>query len=420
MSIKRQQKSSKVVKSSKTYYCGICDYYTTRKSSYDKHLASKKHQKKCCENVDGVAKLLKTQVFCAFCKKEYKSRSGLYRHIKKCKFKDTVTPQKVVKPENENPYLEITKLNNQIKDYNGHISNFINGIPETFKKIETRTTSRIKKDVDYTNLGDSNKILHSWSIDHINNYRRFMDTILKPYRELVPNGLNLQDIVKGEHQSALNDEENKPEYITNQLEKINKIMKELNNYIDMADINVDEFIINDIKSKTTTIKEILTKLSLYKYNAYGKMKKSVSDDTMLFLYRGEVKRTIFTPGAKILKVSVIRFSLAKEVIITDPTIINNMIKMNKGRISFLPILNVISTEDIGEDADEPEYDFIPALVVDADDIGIIGKDTLLDSSKLTHDFQKENHDLVDIISKSKRMKRSGHAEIDKANIFLVY
>lgn len=318
---------------------------------------------------------------------------------------------------NENlNHVSVEKLNNQIKDYNGHISNFINGIPETFKKIETRTTSRIKKDVDYTNLGDSNKILHTWSIDHINNDRRFMDTILKPYRELVPNGLNLQDIVKGEHQSALNDEENKPEYITNQLEKINKIMKELNNYIDMADINVDEFIINDIKSKTTTIKEILTKLSLYKYNAYGKMKKSVSDDTMLFLYRGEVKRTIFTPGAKILKVSVIRFSLAKEVIITDPTIINNMIKMNKGRISFLPILNVISTEDIGEDADEPEYDFIPALVVDADDIGIIGKDTLLDSSKLTHDFQKENHDLVDIISKSKRMKRSGHAEIDKANI----
>ena len=45
MSIKRQQKSSKVVKSSKTYYCGICDYTPSQKCHYDKHLASKKHQK---------------------------------------------------------------------------------------------------------------------------------------------------------------------------------------------------------------------------------------------------------------------------------------------------------------------------------------------------------------------------------------
>ena len=66
MSIKRQQKSSKVVKSSKTYYCDVCNYTASQKSNYDKHLASKKHQKKCCENVVGVAKLLKTQVFVHF------------------------------------------------------------------------------------------------------------------------------------------------------------------------------------------------------------------------------------------------------------------------------------------------------------------------------------------------------------------
>jgi hypothetical protein len=111
MSIKRSKKS---VKSSKTYYCDVCNYTASQKSHYDKHLSSKKHQKNCCENVGGVAKLLKTLLFCEFCKKKYKSRSGLYRHIKKCKFKDT--PQKVVKPENENPYLEIIKLNNQINE----------------------------------------------------------------------------------------------------------------------------------------------------------------------------------------------------------------------------------------------------------------------------------------------------------------
>ena len=38
-------KSSKSSKSSKKYYCRCCDYTASQKSNYEKHLASKKHQK---------------------------------------------------------------------------------------------------------------------------------------------------------------------------------------------------------------------------------------------------------------------------------------------------------------------------------------------------------------------------------------
>jgi hypothetical protein len=125
MSIKLATKSSKSSKSSKTYYCNFCDYTASQKSNYDKHLASKKHTKKCCENVADVAKMLlneKSGFGCEFCNKEYKSRSGLWRHQQKCKCKDKTiekSSKKVVKScnsvdEKDNSYLEITQLKNQI------------------------------------------------------------------------------------------------------------------------------------------------------------------------------------------------------------------------------------------------------------------------------------------------------------------
>ena len=70
MSIKLATKSIKSIKSIKTHYCKICDYTASQKCNYYKHLSSKKHIKKCCENVADVAKMLlneKPGCFCEFC-----------------------------------------------------------------------------------------------------------------------------------------------------------------------------------------------------------------------------------------------------------------------------------------------------------------------------------------------------------------
>jgi len=65
------------------FYCEICDYTSSRKSSFDKHILSSKHRKsilsiKSCEKVA-------TTNNCIFCNKIYKDPSGLWRHKKKCK-----------------------------------------------------------------------------------------------------------------------------------------------------------------------------------------------------------------------------------------------------------------------------------------------------------------------------------------------
>lgn len=71
------------------FYCEICDYFTCRKSSYDKHIATRKHIKltkvntncnKSCDNKDEQINMHE----CDFCDKQFKSRVGLWKHKKKC------------------------------------------------------------------------------------------------------------------------------------------------------------------------------------------------------------------------------------------------------------------------------------------------------------------------------------------------
>jgi hypothetical protein len=73
-------------KLSKIYSCSICDYNTVRKSNFDNHILSAKHK----EATDGNTikqKLSKNinNFECDICKKNYKDRTGLWRHKKKCK-----------------------------------------------------------------------------------------------------------------------------------------------------------------------------------------------------------------------------------------------------------------------------------------------------------------------------------------------
>ena len=86
-----EKKCRKVPKSAVFYNCEICDYTTSHKSHYDKHLATKKHKKKCNQNVTfcNMQKVpfLKTtneKLFpCTICGKVYKSRMGL-RLVTQC------------------------------------------------------------------------------------------------------------------------------------------------------------------------------------------------------------------------------------------------------------------------------------------------------------------------------------------------
>jgi hypothetical protein len=67
--------------SSKKYNCIICHYNTSRKCNYDTHLISKRHIKKSSEIQQ---KFSKSNYSCQKCNKQYRDRSGLWKHKKTC------------------------------------------------------------------------------------------------------------------------------------------------------------------------------------------------------------------------------------------------------------------------------------------------------------------------------------------------
>jgi hypothetical protein len=74
------------------FYCEICDYGTSKKSSFDNHNLSAKHQKKHKSDENGdkcdtkPAFMLSTvkKIVCKNCDKSYMSRNGLWKHKNKC------------------------------------------------------------------------------------------------------------------------------------------------------------------------------------------------------------------------------------------------------------------------------------------------------------------------------------------------
>jgi hypothetical protein len=82
------QKCQKVPKSAVLFFCNYCDYTTSHKSHYNKHLLTIKHKKKvlpkCYQKVPKSAKKCQKVFICEHCDKEYKSRKGLWSHKKKC------------------------------------------------------------------------------------------------------------------------------------------------------------------------------------------------------------------------------------------------------------------------------------------------------------------------------------------------
>ena len=70
------------------FYCEICDYKCCKKYSWERHLTTAKHTKSIDGNGLATKKEQKGQPFtCEHCCKQYKDRSGLWRHKKKCTIK---------------------------------------------------------------------------------------------------------------------------------------------------------------------------------------------------------------------------------------------------------------------------------------------------------------------------------------------
>ena len=81
-----QNDTKKVPKSSKIFVCKLCDYSTSRKSQYERHLLTQKHKNKENDTNDTKKVPKSSTNFQCSCGKIYLQKQNWYRHLKNCKF----------------------------------------------------------------------------------------------------------------------------------------------------------------------------------------------------------------------------------------------------------------------------------------------------------------------------------------------
>ncbi len=89
----KKHKEQKLQSKNETFRCICCDYTTSKKYNYDKHLLTKRHKDtlqlfsfpNVSKNEKKWQKSCKNEFICEFCDKKYTNRAGLWKHKKKCK-----------------------------------------------------------------------------------------------------------------------------------------------------------------------------------------------------------------------------------------------------------------------------------------------------------------------------------------------
>ena len=126
------------------YYCEFCDYNTSRKSSFDKHILSSKH----INNTNGDEKVAKSckklqslhNHICYNCDKKYISRNGLWKHKQNCVIEKTILPKEKTESQDLVTYLmkQNQDLQQQILDVckNGIIQN------NTINQVNTNSNNK--------------------------------------------------------------------------------------------------------------------------------------------------------------------------------------------------------------------------------------------------------------------------------------
>ena len=104
------------------FYCKNCDYGTSKKSSYDDHLLSAKHQKRRFGDVletnanTILPKFCSSKFACEKCNKEYASRNGLWKHKQNCKTKEESKENKKDEITDKELMLALIKDSSEIKN----------------------------------------------------------------------------------------------------------------------------------------------------------------------------------------------------------------------------------------------------------------------------------------------------------------
>jgi hypothetical protein len=143
------------LKSQNLFYCELCDYSTSNKKDYNKHLNTRKHIDNDKLITDDDGKILENPQHKCMCGKLYKYRQGLHVHKKKCDYKEPVvqtTDNTNITTQQFQILLELIKDNKEIKDF----------LIEQNKQLLKLSTTQIGNNND---INSHNKVSNKFNIN---------------------------------------------------------------------------------------------------------------------------------------------------------------------------------------------------------------------------------------------------------------
>jgi len=123
--------TKKLPKVSKEFYCEKCDYKCFKKSLYDKHTLTKKH------NTTNTTKIQQKSFHSCECGKSYNHRASLFNHKKVCKY---IVSEDVVEQPNEPIIEHLLKENIEMKKESIEMKKLM---IEMCKNMQASTTNMI-------------------------------------------------------------------------------------------------------------------------------------------------------------------------------------------------------------------------------------------------------------------------------------
>ena len=119
-------------KNPQKYCCIFCDYYTSNKKDYSKHIFTLKHQKHAFGTNLEIVEMKKIPKCICECNKKFMTQSGLWKHKQKCFFINnniTNTYNNCMESEEEevkmlsNLVMEVVKQNKELVNQNQELTN---------------------------------------------------------------------------------------------------------------------------------------------------------------------------------------------------------------------------------------------------------------------------------------------------------
>jgi hypothetical protein len=150
------------------YHCEKCDYTCFKKYNWDKHLVTLKHSKETTGN-NLVAFSGKNELLCEICNKEFKNRSGLWKHNKKNHEQNNTNTNNVIDKE---VVMMLLKQNSDI-------------IKETFD-LKSIVLEIVKNGTTNTN--------HSHNTTHTNSHNKTFNLNFF-LNETCKNAMNIEEFV---------------------------------------------------------------------------------------------------------------------------------------------------------------------------------------------------------------------------------